>query len=69
MVDPVDVTDRVLAKDEIEWSLRRICKNWYGGTSGLGMWPEQLKIWIMLAQTEENPDPPRWQIFVEIIQL
>ena len=29
----------------------------------------QLKIWLAVAQAEENPDPPRWHIVVDILQL
>ena len=30
---------------------------------------EHLNIWLAAVQAEENPDPPRWWIVVEIIQL
>ena len=33
------------------------------------MWVEHLKIWLAAAWAEEKPDPSRWQIVVEIIQL
>ena len=57
MVELVGVMDGFLAKGKIEWSLRRIRPNWYGGPSG--MRSEHLKVWLAVTQAEDNPDPPR----------
>ena len=67
LVEPVDVADKVPSEEEIEWDVRHVNPNWTGGPSG--MWAEHLKIWIAEAQSEKPPDPSRWRIVVEIIQL
>ena len=58
---------RFPSKDEIEWAVRRIHPNWAKGPSR--MWVYYLNIWLAVAQAEEKPDPYRWWISVEIIQL
>ena len=38
-----------------------------GGTSGMRR--KHLKIWLAMAWSEEKPDPSRWIIVVEMVQL
>ena len=54
-------------KEETECAMNCIRPNFSGGP--LEMWVEHLKIWLAAAWAEEKPDPSRWQIVVEIIQL
>ena len=61
------MADSFSSKDEIEWSVRHIHPNLARGPSG--MQEEHLKIWIAAAQAGEKPDPSRWWIVMEIIQL
>ena len=61
------MADRFPSKDEIEWAVRRIHPNWAKGPSR--MWVYYLNIWLAVAQAEEKPDPYRWWISVDIIQL
>ena len=61
------MADGVLEKEEIVWSARFICPNILGGPSGIR--EEHLKIWFAVTQAEENPDPSRCQIAVDIMQM
>ena len=67
LVEPVDVADKVSAEEEIDWDVRHINPNRAGVPSGIRA--DHLKSWIAEARAEENPDPSRWRIVVEIIQL
>ena len=58
---------RFPSKDKIESSVRRIHPNWARGPSVMRVY--YLNICLAAAQAEEKPDPYRWWISVEIIQL
>ena len=55
------------SKDEIEWAVSHIHPNWAMGPSWVLVY--HLKIWLAASQAEEIPDPSRWWIVMEIIQL
>ena len=61
------MTDRFPSKDEIEWAVRRIHPDWTKGPSGMRV--DYYNMCLAAAHAEEKPDPYRWWISVEIIQL
>ena len=67
MTDLSDVADGGPSKEKIKWAVRWVFPNQSGGPSGIHS--EHLKICPAAVQEEENPDPSRSWIVLEMVQL
>ena len=67
LLEPVNMADGDPSGEEIKWSLRIICPNRIRCSSGMQL--EHLKIRLASARSEENPDPSKWHIFMDMTQF
>jgi hypothetical protein len=66
VVAPFDVEHEVPKEGDIEDTLRRLKLGKAPGLSGIKS--EHLKMWLDAAQRSKDPDPVKWNKFVELLQ-
>jgi hypothetical protein len=66
LVAPFDLDDEVPKEREIEDTVRRLKLDKAPGP--LGIKSEHLKVWLDAAQRSKDPDPVKWNKFVELVQ-
>ena len=62
---PFFVDDSIPEDEEIDWSVRRLCLNCSGGSSG--MRSEHLRQWLIDAMQDDSTDATNWLEVVSIM--